>query len=48
MNYATRAKELNTPPPPIPRLLTTPLAALTGDRETLDEIEDSRRRYDAR
>ena len=35
VNYATRAKELNTPQPPIPQLLTTPIAALVGDRDTL-------------
>ena len=35
VNYATRAKELNAPQPPIPQLLTTPLAALVGDRDNL-------------
>ncbi|MET9434068.1 fumarylacetoacetate hydrolase family protein [Streptomyces sp. NPDC006551] len=35
VNYATRAKELNTSPPPTPRLLTTPVAALAGAQDTL-------------
>ncbi|MFD3923493.1 fumarylacetoacetate hydrolase family protein [Streptomyces sp. NPDC058595] len=35
VNYATRAKALNTPPPPIPRLVTTPVTAVTGDRDVL-------------
>ncbi|MFB7215238.1 fumarylacetoacetate hydrolase family protein [Streptomyces sp. NPDC056255] len=35
VNYATRAKELNTPQPPAPRLLTTPVDRIVGDRETI-------------
>ncbi|TGZ11967.1 fumarylacetoacetate hydrolase family protein [Streptomyces rhizosphaericola] len=35
VNYATRARELNSPPPSIPRLLTTPVVALAGDRDVL-------------
>ncbi|MFE3679312.1 fumarylacetoacetate hydrolase family protein [Streptomyces griseus] len=35
VNYAARAKELDMPPPSTPRLLTTPVAALAGDRDTL-------------
>ncbi|MEU0147052.1 fumarylacetoacetate hydrolase family protein [Streptomyces sp. NPDC006288] len=35
VNYASRARELNTPQPPLPRLLTTPVVALVGDRDAL-------------
>ncbi|MFE6767350.1 fumarylacetoacetate hydrolase family protein [Streptomyces fimicarius] len=33
VNYATRAKERDTPPPPVPRLLTMPVTAVLGDRD---------------
>ncbi|MGW4628567.1 fumarylacetoacetate hydrolase family protein [Streptomyces rubiginosohelvolus] len=35
VNYASRARELDSPPPSTPRLLTTPVVVLAGDRDIL-------------